>query len=393
MYLVYLFLGWAIGAWSPYAGLYLRSMGLADAQVGLLLAVSPLMGLLANPIMGSLADRRGPVRVLKWILPGAALAALAVRGAGGNPWLLAGGLGLLAITLGATFPLTDSIALARIARQGGVYGRMRVWATFGFIISAGLAGYTYQWWGIRLIFVWLPLGLALQLLALRRGFPDGGPLPPQRVRGGGALAVLSSGPWPLALLVVIALQMANTGHGLYFSIYVRELGGGAGLAGLAWAVAALAEVPAMWYLGPVILRVGPLRALSAAALVYSVRYLLLAAAATPMAALATQLLHGLSFGIAGQALVLLAAELAPPDLQATAQGLMAGAGYGVAAVVGSATAGLVVQTWGIAALFRGAGALALVASIGFAALATWRGRRPSAGARPGPAGLSGAPAQ
>ena len=50
----------SLGIFYPYFSLYLReNAGLTGTQVGLILAISPLVGMIAQPFWGQLADRTG----------------------------------------------------------------------------------------------------------------------------------------------------------------------------------------------------------------------------------------------------------------------------------------------------------------------------------------------
>lgn len=374
---LYLFVGAAIGVWGPYAVLYLHQLGFSNIEVGTVLALGPLVTMLSQPLMGSLADRWGPARVLGWLLPTAAAAVLTLRPAG-SALLLAGlGYTLVAATYGPVMPLTDSLCVAELRRRGGVYGRIRLWASIGFTVAVLAAGALYQLLGVAQLTVVVPLVLGATWVVLRHRFPSAGPLLPPRAERTGARELLRDPVYLLALAVVFALQMANSGWNAFFSIYLNELGATSSVVGMAWALASMAEIPAMYYVHRLLARFGPIRVLAIAALTYGLRYLLVSLAAGPGWALATQLLHSLSFGLMGPTLVLLAAELAPPHLQSTAQGLMAAVGYGVAAMAGSAVAGPIAEQWGIPVMFRSMALLAVLASAGFMAVHRWKEQRPA----------------
>ncbi|MEE9185938.1 MAG: MFS transporter, partial [Candidatus Binatia bacterium] len=50
----------ALGIFFPYYSLYLReNAGLSGSQVGLVLAIIPLVGIVAQPFWGQVADRTG----------------------------------------------------------------------------------------------------------------------------------------------------------------------------------------------------------------------------------------------------------------------------------------------------------------------------------------------
>jgi len=65
----------SLGIFFPYFSLYLReNAGLSGTQLGVVLAISPLVGMIAQPLWGQVADRTGArSRVLAFLTLGTAL--------------------------------------------------------------------------------------------------------------------------------------------------------------------------------------------------------------------------------------------------------------------------------------------------------------------------------
>ena len=94
--------------------------------------------------------------------------------------------------------------------------------------------------------------------------------------------------------------------------------------------------------------------------VYVVRWLLLSVSWSPELAVASQLLHGLTFSALWVGGVSYAQIRAPERLGATAQGLFSGAVLGISAI-GSFAGGLIYAAAGPVALFRIAAAAVVLA--------------------------------
>ena len=126
----------ALGTFFPYYGLYLReNAGLSGTQLGWVLAMMPLMGLVAQPFWGQVADRTGArTRILTLLSFGAVFGYLVLGAAEGFPSMLAAGT-LLAVFTTAVLPITMSVSLA-VLRDAGphAYGFVRVWGTIGFFL-------------------------------------------------------------------------------------------------------------------------------------------------------------------------------------------------------------------------------------------------------------------
>ncbi|MGZ9130518.1 MAG: MFS transporter, partial [Candidatus Binatia bacterium] len=126
----------SLGVFYPYFALYLReNAGLTGTQVGMVLAISPLIGMIAQPFWGQVADRTGArTRVLAFLTFGTALGYLGLGYAQGF-WSIMLATSALAVVGTAVFPLMTSVSLA-ILRDAGrhAFGRVRAWGTVGYFI-------------------------------------------------------------------------------------------------------------------------------------------------------------------------------------------------------------------------------------------------------------------
>ncbi|HMA81246.1 MAG TPA: MFS transporter, partial [Candidatus Binatia bacterium] len=96
----------SLGIFYPYFSLYLReNAGLSGTEVGLVLAISPLVGMFAQPLWGQLADRTGArSRTLAFLTVGTGLGYLGVGLADGF-WLIVLTMAALAFVGTAIFPM------------------------------------------------------------------------------------------------------------------------------------------------------------------------------------------------------------------------------------------------------------------------------------------------
>ena len=68
----------SLGIFYPYFSLYLReNAGLSGTELGIVLAISPLIGMIAQPFWGQVADRTGARSgILAWLTLGTAFSYL-----------------------------------------------------------------------------------------------------------------------------------------------------------------------------------------------------------------------------------------------------------------------------------------------------------------------------
>lgn len=124
-----------VGAYSPYITLYLKDIGLAAAQIGVLYAIPQVMRIFGPALWGTLADKRGSASPLLCLA--AALAAVSFCGlyaANSFVWLFAVFVAFHFFTSGQ-MPMIEAITLNHVRDAPGRYGRIRVWGSVGFLVS------------------------------------------------------------------------------------------------------------------------------------------------------------------------------------------------------------------------------------------------------------------
>ena len=120
----------SLGIFFPYFSLYLReNAGLSGTQVGLVLAISPLVAMIAQPIWGQIADRTGArTRTLAFLTVGTAFGYLMLGMAAGF-WPIVLATALLALVGTGDFPDDDLGQHGDSARCGPA--RIRAGARLG----------------------------------------------------------------------------------------------------------------------------------------------------------------------------------------------------------------------------------------------------------------------
>ncbi|MET0388304.1 MAG: MFS transporter [Polyangiales bacterium] len=128
----------ALGVYFPYFSLYLRdALGFSGAQIGVAYAVAPLMGMLAQPLWGQVADRTGSrTRVLALLSAGTATGYGLLTLPHSFPGVICA-TAFLSFFSTAQVPMAIAVSLAAIERDGRriTLGRVRVWGTIGFLIT------------------------------------------------------------------------------------------------------------------------------------------------------------------------------------------------------------------------------------------------------------------
>jgi PPP family 3-phenylpropionic acid transporter len=363
----YVFLLGALGIFLPYFSLWLVAHGLTATEATRVLALTPLMSLVAPPLVGLWADAR---RARAWLLSGGSLATwLAFSGflwAETRPALFAT-TALYAFCRAPLTSLVDATALDHVRHAGGSYGRLRLWGSLGFLVAALGAGALLQASGLT----WL-IAVAAALLLACAGCAFALPSPPPQPRRevvGAWLHLLGSADEWVFLLAVVLMQMATAAYDAGFTLHLARLGYGGRFIGTAWAVGVAAEIVLMAASPWILARVGARRLFAGAVATAALRWALLSRVTGAAAILCLQPLHGITFGLFWVAAVTLVRDRGAAAPTA-AQGLFSAA-LAAGSLVGMNAAGALLEAGGGRALY---GAASLAAT-GAALCAVWYSRR------------------
>ena len=360
-----------VGASGPWFPLLFDHWGMTAFQIGALVALSHLIRIVAPPVWGWAADRRGQLRSL--LQAGACVMAamcLLLPQAGGlDPALrfAAAALVMAVLHLAAAGqgPLTESMSLRLADGDLGRYGRMRVWGSVGFILAVTGLGPLLGWFGVTLLPYLLAAIAAGLVLAIRRLPPVAGVPAP---RQGGRLRDEILKPTMLAFLAASLLMiLAHAPFYAFFSLYLAHLGYAKWAIGLFWALGVVAEIGLFLMQKRLFERYPATLLLLATMILCVLRFLMTAAAAWLPAATATvvlvlaQVLHAATFALHHSASMSLMHQRFGTRYQARAQSLYTAVSYGIGGAIGGLGAGVIWQTWGPGATFHGA---AIAAALG-----------------------------
>jgi PPP family 3-phenylpropionic acid transporter len=328
-------------AWFP---VYLSARGLGAAEIAWVLALPPLVRIVAPTAWGWLADRTGAHR-------GIVVFACAANAAGFALIPFVEGFAAIALVLAASsllaagaLPLVEAGTLAHLGAQQGRYGPIRLWGSLGFIATV-LGGGAWLEGRPAGTLAALLLACALGSLAAAIALPPGGAT---RAAGAarfalprGALSLLGSG---------FCMAVAHGALYVFLTLHLRELGYTGTFIGLAWTLGVLAEIVVFLAL-PRLFRRFPLSAILVASCALGVlRFLALGWAAEIMwLLLLAQVLHAATFGSFHAAAVAAVHRVFPPHARGRGQALFSSASYAAGGAAGALLAG-----WGWA--LAGAGA-------------------------------------
>jgi len=365
-----------LGVFFPYYALYLHeNAGLDGAQVGIVLATLPLVGIVAQPLWGYVADRSGARSLILLLLAAGTAAGSILLGQVRGFAAFVAATAALAVFATAVVPILLSVTFAALRDAGSHgFGLVRVWGTLGYLLTVALypvllhrvAASDAQGGepGLRSMFmVSAVFSAAAALVAL--WLPHGGRSAARAARGQWR-GLLREPALVRLLLFSLGGYLFLQGPTTFFPLFIRAHGGDLATVGRMWVVMLLLEIPLVLLSGAGLERLGARGLLAVGVVAGGVRWTLCAATDSFAVIYAAQLLHGVVVTglLLGGPLYL--EQVIPESLRSTGQGLLAMAGVGIGGIASNIASGWLLDHGGPTMLFLigGIGAVGLGAMVG-----------------------------
>lgn len=364
-----------LGIWFPFYSLYLReNAGLSGTQVGIVLAMAPLMGIAAQPFWGQVSDLSGlRPRVLSVIAFCSAVGYTGIYFASSFLGLIAA-TAALAFFASALIPSTVSVTLA-LARDAGrhAFGFARVWGTVGFLVL--VVGFPHlldriqEARGLERVpggpsepglEVMFPItgGVVLIGALLTFFLPRTGELGLRAPRGDWR-RLLRHGPFVRLLLFVLLAYLCLQGPTTLFPVFVRAHGGDMHTVSRMWILMLALEIPLVAFSGASLERVGARGLLAIGVICGGVRWIVCGFSGDLRWIYPVQILHGVV--VAGLVIggPLYVEAVVPERLRSTGQGLLAMVGVSVGGICSQVSSGWLLEHVGSDAPYAAGGVAAL----------------------------------
>ena len=322
-------------AWLPIFADYLKDHGLNGIRIGVVLGIVPFMMLLVQPFYGMFADRWG---YKKTLLSSSLLAAVSYIF-----YLVHGGfLFLFIVTIFMALfyntiqPVLDSLSLQLVQNDPSFsYGTLRIAGAAGWAFTGIVTGYFIEHINTSVIFVISAVSMLLTFLFAFSLKPDNKKIKKEEQAYKDLKKVITN-PVLIALLVCVLLVSAGaTTIWNFYSIYMKENGASASLVGYGISFQGLCELPLFYFSARIIKRFGIKTTLLITVFATTLRLLLYSVVKNPQAAIAIEMLHGISWSLFWVVCVEYVNMLVLEEWRATGQSLLYAAYYGAGAIAGN----------------------------------------------------------
>lgn len=341
----YLFYFATLGVLVPYWGLYLQSLGFSPLEIGSLMALLMLSRIVAPLVWGWIADHREQrMRVARLAC---LLAVLAFAGvfAGRSFWWLAIVMMTFSFFWHAALPLVEVATLTHTAKRPGVYGRVRLWGSIGFIVAVLALGPVVDNHGP---FWALPATILLMtgILAFSLTLPE--TVHPRDVESPVSFRRTVLRPEVFGFLAACFLMQAS--HGPYYTFYTIYLDGygySKTVIGGLWAFGVLCEIGVFLMMPSLLARFDLRRILLTSFALASVRWLLIAFfPREPVMLMLAQLLHAATFGAFHAVAIQMVDRFFTGRHRHRGQAVYGSASFGIGGALGGYLSGYSWETFG-----------------------------------------------
>lgn len=338
----YFFYFGQFGVVIPYLGVFLDDKGFSSAEIGELFALMVLARIAGPNLWAWVATRSGqPLRCLQ-------LGALLTLGTfclafvANGFWALTATFAIMMMFWTAILPQIEVLTLNCVRGESGIYGKVRLWGSVGYILLVIFTGMLLDHFGAEVpIFVGAAVLLMLFLMTLLVTYP---PQDNQEVATSVSLWSRINTPAFYAFIASAMLLQVSFGafYG-FFALYTLDLGYSGQVTGALIGLGVLAEVVIFIYAGKLIHGFGLKAMLFITMLLTALRWYLLGSFADNIVILfASQLLHAFSYGMAHSAAMSFIHQHFGPKHQSQGQAMYASIAFGLGGAVGHYVAG---YTW------------------------------------------------
>ncbi len=354
-----------IGIHMPFWPVWLESKGLSPTEIGAIFAFSIGIKIVFNPLITHFADSYGKRRPIMITLAILAFVIFSLFGLVDGFWQILFISILFFSVWSPLMPLGESLAMLgsyetkkhEIEKETD-YGRLRLWGSITFIITAVGTGYLLNEENIEIVYQIILASLALVVAVTLI-------LPPTRAPAANdiwfaPMTVLRDKNF---LMFIIACALIQASHSVYYAFGTlnwKAQGYSETIIGLLWAEGVVAEIIIFIFGARLITKLGPSRMIILGGMAGVLRWLF-TGEANGLALLVTlQALHAFTFGATHLGAIYFIYRRFPKKLSASAQGVYSAIVMGLALGLGIFASGKFYSLFGSSAYY----AMALMAAMG-----------------------------
>jgi PPP family 3-phenylpropionic acid transporter len=346
-----------------YLPVYLKNIGFSSVELGWLLGIASFASIIAQPFWAYMSDKYKSIKRTLIVCLGCVVLTACILFQVQSFVVVAVLLFLFFCFFSPITPLGESLAQKTALKENMSFGKIRVWGSLGFAISALVSGYLFTLIGIENILYPFLLVIIVTLLVsftlMDVNTSDKKATIVDALKMGGERKFL----WFLIFSLLITTTHRTNDH--FMGIYIVELGGSESLIGWAIFIGVITEslffvLGWLWFR-----RFHELTFIMIGGALYSIRWIGMALINSPESVLLLQLLHGTSFGVFYLSAFHYVTKILPENLLATGHVFFLTVIFGVGGLLGSLAGGMIIEQLGMANLYLCMGIVAAIGTTSF----------------------------
>jgi len=354
-----------VGAFTPFWGLYLKSLAFSAFQIAVLMSLFQVARIFSPGVWGWVADHTGRrVHIIQWLAGLSLVSYIGVFFGTTFSWLFAVML-TLSFFWSASLPLIEAVTLGHLGDRFDRYGHIRMWGSIGFIGAVVGLGYMLDVMSIQAL-LWVILGLLLGVSFFSYRIPEPA-IARLDVSDKTLMSILRQ---PAVIALMAACFAMAAAHGVYYtfySIYLVEHGYSKGVVGALWGIGVCCEILVFLWMPKLTAWFGLRNIMLGSLALACLRFITIGWTVDWwIMILLAQTLHAATFGTYHATAVALTHQYFKGKHQSKGQGLYTSVSYGVGGTFGAMSSGFMWDALGPAWTFTLSGMYAMLGCAMFA---------------------------
>lgn len=330
---------------------FLIYRGFSSVEIGMIMGIAPLSGIVAQPIIGFLSDK---YKTIKKILIGLHVFVFAAGFGIFFPeqfWIVFTSYIFMHFVFSPVSPLVDSMTIKSLGPDKSEYGKIRLWGSVGFGVVSLTSGYILDWIGVDKIYIlfWLIISFTAFFLFFLKDQKDTSAKP---VNFAGVAELFKNRSYLWFMLMCLIVMIPHRINDTMFVLHLEGYGGTGTMVGIAWALAAFSEVPIFYYVSKKIAKYKDLMLLGIVAFFYSIRWVLYSIVVDPWMIVGLQISQGITFGLFWLVAMQMTVRIVPDHLRSTGQSMLTSISFGLGGALGGTTGGWILDWQGSSTLYQ-----------------------------------------
>lgn len=337
---------------SPFLTPYFLDRGLSFSQIGILFAVYSLVGVLAQPFWGVIADKYTNKKTTMIII-------MTVSGICAFGFIASKDFYSILITIllfmffqSPLLSVNDANTYDLMEDHRDIqYGKVRLMGSIGYAITSLGLGVIIKLTNIDLpfiaYFIFILMGLIIlsniKVKSRRTG---------SSINIGDFVKIIKDKRFILISFSAMLANIAFGAHGSYISVLMEETGGDVASIGAMWFVLAISELPGFFLEGKIMKKFGAINIYILGMILYIVRFLAISLCSNYQVVIAIQILQGITFPFYLTSTLKYVNDIVSPETRTTALTAFAALSGGVGGFIGNIGGGFLLQSISIFQLFR-----------------------------------------